>query len=356
MKQALKHVAAAIVALFLGLGLGVPSASAQQVVCEDTREGRICRVTQEIQAGVEVNPETQRLLGLVTVVSPGGTCSGTLLNRHWVLTARHCVAFPPVPPPPVTAPWQGALRPVETISVTAAPWAPGRIGRPSAFYEFAANSMPGTLAPFDIILVYLGLADLGPVNSQVIYEVGLTPTGSPVQNSLKATDLVTQYGQGFSTFATGSFPAPPGTPVSAMGLGTYRSAQFTPTSITQFGYMLNMNANNQVGHGGDSGGPSVVTVNGLGIGIAGVQSTCARDTSLGVNGFVPNAPVPAGAPNPGWLWTMGITGCTYVATTPFWREIYRTVARSPDCTASGGPSGPSCLVPPIIRAALPVSR
>ena len=349
MKQALQHMAAATVALFLGLGLGVPSASAQQVVCEDTPEGRICRLPQAIRIGVEVNPETQRLLGLVTVVSPGGTCSGTLLNRHWVLTARHCVAFRP-PLPTMLRYWQGALRPVETISVTAAPWAPGRIGRPSAFYEFAANSVPGTPAPFDIILVYLGLADLGPVNSQLIYEVGLTPTGSPVQNTLKATDLVTQYGQGFSTFATGSFLTTPSSAVAAIGLGTYRSAQFRPTSITQFEYMLNMNANYQVGHGGDSGGPSVVTVNGLGIGIAGVQSGCSAV------GYVPGAPVPAGATNPAWEWATGITGCTYVATTPFSREIYRTVARSPDCTASGGPTGPSCLVPPIIRAALPASR
>jgi hypothetical protein len=54
------------------------------------------------------------------------------------------------------------------VSVTAT-WAPGRVALPSRLREFAANTIAGVLPTYDIILLYLGLADLGPVDSQRIY-------------------------------------------------------------------------------------------------------------------------------------------------------------------------------------------
>ena len=307
---------AAVVAL--GMHAGPRSARAQD--CEITPEGRICRVPQAITAGQVVDPETQRRLGLVTV---NGGCSGTLLNRYWVLTARHCVTTTGRIPDPLLAPTQ--------VRVTA-DWAPGREGLAKRIHDFAVNTAPGALPARDIVLVYLGLADLGPVDSQRILARGIPagPGSTVLSGRLLTTDTVTQYGRGFSTYATGVFGgAPPAVP--AAGLGVYRSAQFSPSAITATGYTLAMNASNQVGHGGDSGGPTVLTVNGVGTGIAGVQSTCSSA------GYVTNAPAVV------WQWATGISACQYVSTEPFWIEIRNAIRESPECLA-----GPACAMPPII--------
>jgi len=223
-------------------------------------------VIPTIANGAIVSNEQQRQLGLVTV----NGCSGTLLNRSWVLTARHCVTT------------DGALRVPQQITAT---WS-SNIVRPSHVQGLSD-------ARHDIALVYLGAGDFGAVNSQRLY------TGN--NGRLRTSDSVVQYGRGFSTFARA-----PSTPAS--GLGTYRSAQFAPSIISANGYTLAMNAQNQVGHGGDSGGPTVVMVNGANVGIAGVQSTCTP------TGYVPGRP-------PTWDWATGISACQYASTERFVTEI-----------------------------------
>ena len=77
--------------LFTIVGVACWSVAAQaQTVCSDPPEGRICHLQQRIIAGALVSVQTQQDLGLVTV---GGGCSGTLVNRFWVLTADHCVTL-----------------------------------------------------------------------------------------------------------------------------------------------------------------------------------------------------------------------------------------------------------------------
>jgi hypothetical protein len=121
----------------------------------------------------------------------------------------------------------------------------------------------------------------------------------------------------------------------AAGLDTYRSTQFAPSSVTATHYNLAMNASNQVGHGGDSGGPTIVTVNGVGVGIAGVQSSCSPQ------GYIMDSP------SADWLYATGINFCSYVSTEPFWDETRRATSESPQCSLVV-----ACTVPIIVDAAL----
>jgi hypothetical protein len=227
-----------------------------------------------------------------------------------VLTARHCVT--------VDGEIRSALLPPNQLQVTAA-WTAPRIARADRFHDFRINSDPGSLPGRDIILVYLGTSNLGEVNSQPIYATSIDGGGGSKRLSglLRTTDTVTQYGIGFSTFASGIWGEPSATP--SAGSGIYRSAQFTPSRITETHYDFVMNSTLQVGHGGDSGGPSVFTLHGYGAGIAGVQSTCVP------TGYVPGTP-----PNmQNWSWATGISLCTYVSTAPFITEISNAIKETP---------------------------
>lgn len=222
-----------------GLFLCLFPAALAQAPCRQTPEGMVCSIEQQIVAGNLVRLAAQQELGLVTV---GGGCSGTLVNRFWVLTADHCVT--------TGGAINGPTAPLANVPITAA-WSP-RVVTPTRFVRnWGASGL-------DVALIFLGAGDFGSERIQLFYV-----------NKVEAGMTLMKFGRGISAYASAGPP-----PVPAVADGLYRSAVFTASAGSATRYTLPVNANGQVGNGGDSGGPDfVMAPNGVLLGIAGVQST-----------------------------------------------------------------------------------
>lgn len=273
-----------LVALLLMAATWSTTSANAQVDCRDTLEGRICSVQQPLVGGALVATEMQRALGLVTITRG---CSGTLLNRYWVLTADHCITTDGKPGGPSLDP--GSL-------VIGAAWT-GRTASPSKLVRFAPTH------GLDVALVFLGNGDLGPAPVQLLF-VG----------EVDVDQTITAYGRGISMLATGTGPSDA---VASFQDGLYRSARFQVSAASATAISFDVNTAGQIIAGGDSGGPDIVTApNGIGIGLVGVHSTCWAT-------YVP------GMPTNGWAWANAISRCTSAAIADIRFEILQTIQEGP---------------------------
>lgn len=181
-----------IAAVTHGILLCASPMRAQERSCTATPDGVFCETTERIIGGNVIDAATQRRLGLVTLTN---NCSGTLINREWVLTTDHCVAGgefggPSLPSIRIRAAWSAAIA------------TPTRFVRP--WYRRDNR---------DLALIFLGAGDLGVVNGQAI-------TGARVIGS----DTLTKFGQGIFRYAIAGTAGASDTP--AQQDGQYRNAPF----------------------------------------------------------------------------------------------------------------------------------
>ena len=295
------------------------------VAARAQRDGPIGQVSQPLVGGTLVTPDMQREFGLLTLTNPGGTCSASMLNAFWAITAAHCVY------PSTTA--LSAAYSASQITLTSN-W-PGNSKSATARRVIAFNSYPFSQGS-DIALVQMGRHDFDRslAKDQVIAKPG-------VLNNL----TLLAFGRGIYQLAyqSGQFAVP------AQRDGKFRSGQFTTGGILENAlaspsFTVDLNSTNGVAvAGGDSGGPSYFQAwddessprRKLEWRLLGVHHLCRTKCLAGQNCSA----------NP-WQYVSQILSCSDASVLPVWQRITDTIQGAP---ADDAPSGTfSTSVPPAV--------
>ena len=266
------------------------------------------KVHADLVGGSVLSQAAQEQFGLLTLSNPEGTCSASMLNNYWAITAAHCVYSQK----------NGAAFTASQISLTAN-W-PSNTKTVQAIQIVALSN--GTSASGDIALLQTGLYDF--VRSDPADWPG---SAQALEASVpQAASEVSSYGRGINALAyqSGFFPVP--TQID----GKYRTAQFGITNIPPDGSTYDFSGQNGATiAGGDSGGPSFIQEwddpfspdrqlvwRLMGVHSRATFNCLARQTCGGA------------APNP-WQWVSSVITCTDAAVYPYQDIIYQTISQYP---------------------------
>lgn len=76
----------------LALSMSITSIRAQ-----NGPDGPTGTVSEPLVGGALVDQQTQYDFGLLTLNDPGASCSASMINQYWAITAAHCVFSSPSP-------------------------------------------------------------------------------------------------------------------------------------------------------------------------------------------------------------------------------------------------------------------
>ncbi|MEO6365673.1 MAG: trypsin-like serine protease, partial [Luteimonas sp.] len=244
---------------------------------------------QGLVGGTVISADTQEKYALLTLTSPIGSCSASLLRNNWAITAAHCVD---------TAGAPGQFMTVPDGSVTLkANWATEQT-RPSMRVI--------TFRPLDIAIVRVA-QPFAVRGSTTRYNRDIFRDGQfPYFGQLSPVPLMI-FGRGINQFAQ----MVNGVPMPSSSDGQYRVG-FMTTRREEGDLVWYPSVSGQMIAGGDSGGPSFATVRGTDDVLYGVHALCHSRCLAGQDC--------SASP---WTWVSETPECADAPIAPIWDDINR---------------------------------